>query len=183
MACLKQGFWEVRHMKKIKKEVTNLWKKETKNTNLDQNSTHKSSKKPIFIVRKWPPRKVDKLITFEVAKLITLERPKGGQTNNSPAWIYIYMLGSRMRAHIRPLQTSQFGAPKIPPKRLLSAERRPLSDGPGSHRATVRGPPKIAPNGDWMWSLNRLLCGPRTGFQIGHFVFLLPSFCLKSVFL
>ena len=35
------------------------------------------------------PPKVDKLITFEVAKLITLERAKGGQTNNSPAYIHI----------------------------------------------------------------------------------------------
>ena len=35
------------------------------------------------------PQKVDKLMTFEVAKLITLERPKDGQTNNSPAYIYI----------------------------------------------------------------------------------------------
>ena len=34
------------------------------------------------------PQKVDKLITLEVAKLITLERPKGGQTNSSPAHIY-----------------------------------------------------------------------------------------------
>ena len=37
------------------------------------------------------PKRVDKLITLEVAKLITLERPKGGQTNNSPAYIYIYI--------------------------------------------------------------------------------------------
>ena len=62
-----------------------------KNTNLDQNSTQKSSQTLICIVRKWPPKKVDKLITFEVAKLITLERPKGGQTNNSYIrYIYIY---------------------------------------------------------------------------------------------
>ena len=33
------------------------------------------------------PQKVDSLTTFEVVKLITLERPKGGQTNNSPAYI------------------------------------------------------------------------------------------------
>ena len=37
------------------------------------------------------PQKVDKLITLKVAKLITLWRPKGGQTNNSPAYIYIYL--------------------------------------------------------------------------------------------
>ena len=37
------------------------------------------------------PQKVDKLITLKVAKLITLWRPKGGQTNNSPAHIYMYM--------------------------------------------------------------------------------------------
>ena len=40
------------------------------------------------------PQKVDKLMTLKVAKLITLWRPKGGQTNNSPAererYIYIY---------------------------------------------------------------------------------------------
>ena len=34
---------------------------------------------------------MDKLITLEVAKLITLWRPQGGQTNNSPACIYIYV--------------------------------------------------------------------------------------------
>ena len=37
------------------------------------------------------PKEVDKLITFEVAKLITLKRPKDGQTNTSPAYIYIYI--------------------------------------------------------------------------------------------
>ena len=36
------------------------------------------------------PKKVDKLITLKGAKLVTLWRPKGGQTNNSPAYIYIY---------------------------------------------------------------------------------------------
>ena len=42
------------------------------------------------------PKKVDKLMTLEVAKLITLERPRGGKTNNSPAYIYMlwcYYLG------------------------------------------------------------------------------------------
>ena len=47
-------------------------------------------KKPYFYSAKMAPKKVDKLITFKVAKLITLWRPKGGQTNNSPAYIYIY---------------------------------------------------------------------------------------------
>ena len=37
---------------------------------------------------------MDKLITFEAAKLITLERPKRGQTTNSPAYIYIYIYRS-----------------------------------------------------------------------------------------
>ena len=36
------------------------------------------------------PKKVDKRITLKGAKLITLWRPKGGQTNYSPAYIYIY---------------------------------------------------------------------------------------------
>ena len=35
------------------------------------------------------PKKVDKLITLKGAKLITLWRPTGGQTNNSPAYIYM----------------------------------------------------------------------------------------------
>ena len=35
------------------------------------------------------PEKVDKLITLNVAKLITLWRPKGGQANNSPTYIYM----------------------------------------------------------------------------------------------
>ena len=47
-------------------------------------------KKPYFYSAKMAPQKVDKLITLKVAKLITLWRPKGGQTNNSPAYIYIY---------------------------------------------------------------------------------------------
>ena len=34
---------------------------------------------------------MDKLITLKGAKLITLWRPKGGQTNNSPAYVYIYI--------------------------------------------------------------------------------------------
>ena len=37
------------------------------------------------------PQKEDKLITLKGAKLITLWRPKGGQANNSPAYIYIYI--------------------------------------------------------------------------------------------
>ena len=77
-------------MKKIAKKVTNLQKRKPKNTNLDQKSSQKSSNPPIFIVRKWPP-KGGQLITLEVAKLITLERPKSGQTNNSPAYIYIHI--------------------------------------------------------------------------------------------
>ena len=35
------------------------------------------------------PPKVDKLVTFEVAKLTTLKRAEGGHTNN---YVYIYML-------------------------------------------------------------------------------------------
>ena len=62
-----------------------------KNTNLDQNSSTQILKKTYFDSAKMAPPKVDKLITFELATLITLERPKGGQTNNSPAYIYICM--------------------------------------------------------------------------------------------
>ena len=57
------------------------------------------------------PQKVDKLITFEVAKLITLERPKGGQTNNSPAYIYIYTyiyMGQRPRSNVAFLVKNAF---------------------------------------------------------------------------
>ena len=36
------------------------------------------------------PQMVDKLTTLKVAKLITLWRPRGGQTNNSPAYVYIH---------------------------------------------------------------------------------------------
>ena len=42
------------------------------------------------------PQKVDKLITLKVAKLITLWRPKGGQTNNSPAYIYIHIYAVKL---------------------------------------------------------------------------------------
>ena len=34
------------------------------------------------------PKKVDKLMTLKVDKLMTLWRPKGGQTNASPAYIF-----------------------------------------------------------------------------------------------
>ena len=81
-------------MKKVKKTGDEFEKnRKPKNTSLDQKASQKSSKNPIFIVRKWsPPKKVDKLITLKVDKLITLWRPKGGQTNNSPAYIYIYVV-------------------------------------------------------------------------------------------
>ena len=48
------------------------------------------------------PKEVDKLITLKGAKLITLWRPKGGQTNNSPAhththtYIYIYIYAVKL---------------------------------------------------------------------------------------
>ena len=54
-------------------------------------STQKSPPKHYFYSAKMAPEKVDKLITFEVAKLITLKRAKGGQTSNSPTYIYIYI--------------------------------------------------------------------------------------------
>ena len=70
---LKRGVWEVRKKKIIKKEGTNLRKKrKPKNTNLDQSSSQKSSKENYLYSAKMTPKKVDKLITFEVAKRITL---------------------------------------------------------------------------------------------------------------
>ena len=74
-------------MKKIKKEVTNLQRKgKQKNTNLDQKSSQQSSKKkPSFIVRKWPPKKVDKLITLEVAKLIAQHDTNNLQSRKNKA--------------------------------------------------------------------------------------------------
>ena len=74
--------------------MTNLQKKgETQKTLIWTKNHHKNPQKPYFYSAKMAPQKVDKLITLEVAKLITLERPKGGQTNNSPAYIYIYIYG------------------------------------------------------------------------------------------
>ena len=74
-----------------------------------------------------------------------------------------------MRAHLRPLQTSQFGAPKFQ-KRFLSAERSPLSDGSGSPKRRLEDHQKSPKM--------RHICTPWTGslvrperLQIGHFVF------------
>ena len=58
------------------------------------------------------PQKVDKLITFEVAKLITLERPTGGQTNNSPANVYIYIYIYHFRVWGEQQQESQDSLPQ-----------------------------------------------------------------------
>ena len=78
--------------KKIKKKTVTIEKnRKHRNTTRDQKLTPKSSKWTNFVERKCPP-KVDKLIAFQVAKLITLEWPKSGQTNNSPAYIYIYII-------------------------------------------------------------------------------------------
>ena len=90
MAFFKEGFWEVRKKNKIKKEVTNLQKKGNPKT-LIWTKIHENQilKNPYFYSAKMAPKKVDKLMTLEAAKLMTLERPKGGQTNNSPAYIYM----------------------------------------------------------------------------------------------
>ena len=53
-------------------------------------------KKPYFYSAKMAPKKVDNLITFKGANLITLWRPKGGQANNSPAYIYIYIYAVKL---------------------------------------------------------------------------------------
>ena len=61
---------------------------------------HKNPQKTYFYSAKMAPKKVDKLITFEVAKLITLERPKGRQANNSPTYIYIITIGEGLIEHL-----------------------------------------------------------------------------------
>ena len=73
-----------------KSELTN-WAQNTKhkNTNWHQNLSQKSSKKPIFVVRKWAPQEVVLFLTLEVVPKLTLERPKSGTKTNSPAYIYI----------------------------------------------------------------------------------------------
>ena len=52
--------------------------------------SQKSSKKPIFLVRKWSPQEVVLFLTLEVVLFLTLERLKRGTKTNSPAYIYIY---------------------------------------------------------------------------------------------
>ena len=78
-----------------KSELTN-WAQNTKqkNTNWHQNLSQKSSKNPIFIVRKWDPQEVVLFLTLEVVPGLTLERLKSGTETNSPAYIYIYAVGS-----------------------------------------------------------------------------------------
>ena len=46
-------------------------------------------KNPYFYSAKMAPKKVDNLLTFKVANLLTLWRPKRGQPSASPAYIYI----------------------------------------------------------------------------------------------
>ena len=79
-----------------KSELTN-WAKNTtpKNTNWHQNLSQKSSKNPIFVVRKWAPQEVVLFLTLEVVPKLTLERPESGTKTNSPAYIYIYMYADR----------------------------------------------------------------------------------------
>ena len=71
-----------------KSELTN-WAQNTKhkNTNWHQNLSQKSSKNPIFVVRKWAPQEVVLFLTLEVAPKLTLERPKSGTKTNSPAYM------------------------------------------------------------------------------------------------
>ena len=72
--------------------MTKLQKQETKKTLIwTKNHPKHPQTKTYFYSAKLAPQKVDKLITLKVAKLITLWRPKGGQTNNSPAYIYMYI--------------------------------------------------------------------------------------------
>ena len=68
-----------------KSELTN-WAQNTKhkNTNWHQNLSQKSSKNPIFVVRKWAPQEVVLFLTLEVVPKLTLERPKSGTKTNSP---------------------------------------------------------------------------------------------------
>ena len=70
-------------------ELTN-WAQNTKhkNTNWHQNLSQKSSKNPIFVVRKWAPQEVVLFLTLEVVPKLTLERPKSGTKTNSPIYIY-----------------------------------------------------------------------------------------------
>ena len=66
-------------------ELTN-WAQNTKhkNTNWHQNLSQKSSKNPIFVVRKWAPQEVVLFLTLEVVPKLTLERLKSGTKTNSP---------------------------------------------------------------------------------------------------
>ena len=86
---LKRGFWEVRKRRKSKKRWLICKKTGNPKTPIWTKIIPKILKKPYFYSAKMAPQKVDKVITLKVAKLITLWRPKGGQTNNSPAYIYM----------------------------------------------------------------------------------------------
>ena len=66
-------------------------KNRKKNTNWHQNLSQKSSKTPIFVVRKWSPQEVVLFLTLEVVLFLALERLKRGTKTNSPAYIYIYI--------------------------------------------------------------------------------------------
>ena len=88
-----------------------------------------------------------------------------------------------MRVHLRHHPQKPVRGPKIS-KKVSFCRTESLEWRFGVHKATDRGPPQIAEHETHLWSLNRLPCGPRTGFQIGYFGLfaLFPSFCLKSRF-
>ena len=94
-------------------------------------------------------KKVDKLITFEVAKLITLERPKGGQTNNSGIYIYVCWTATR-----KPVQ----GPQKL--KNAAFSRMEPFW-------LTVQGPPNSQLEGHRASLKMRRECGPWTGSLVG----------------
>ena len=92
-----------------------------KNTNRHQNLSQKSSKKPIFVVRKWAPQEVVLSLTLEVVPKLTLERPKSGTKTNSPAYIYIYL--SRLPA----TGLKKPKSPKVPGRVLGSPGKKRIA--------------------------------------------------------
>ena len=99
MAFLKRGVlgsWKNEENQKKRWLISK--KQETQKTVIWTKNEPKNPQKNLFIYSaRMAPKKVDKLITRKVAKRIILWRPKGGQTNNSPAYIYICQ---RSRDHI-----------------------------------------------------------------------------------
>ena len=113
-------------------------KRETQKTLFGTKNEQKNAQKPNFYSAKMAPQKVDNLITFKGANLITLWRPKGGQPNNSPAYIYIYLfIYLIIRQHPFKKWTGFASIKKHPENRFFLFKKSPVNIWPPKFYQTI----------------------------------------------